>query len=132
MKKILVNTLAVGAMSIAFITGCRKDITLVLKNDAAVSGTVSLSKDLAPIFTKNCAISGCHADGGHNPDLVAAKAYSSLKSGNYVDTTTPANSIIYKRLTGKLSPAMPMGGASNPSNINGLILAWIKQGAKNN
>jgi len=27
---------------------------------------------------------------------------------------------------------MPLGAANNPSNINNLMLAWIKQGAKNN
>jgi len=27
---------------------------------------------------------------------------------------------------------MPLGAATNPSNINALMLAWIKQGAKNN
>ncbi len=132
MKKILLNTLAVCAALAVLTTGCRKDTTLIVRSDSAVSGTVSFSKDLVPIFAKNCALSGCHADGGKSPTLTASKAYASLKGGNFVDTTKPANSIIYERLTGKLNPSMPLGGASNPSNINGLILAWIKQGAKNN
>ncbi len=132
MKKIAITTLALGVLSVALITGCQKDTTLYIRNEVAVSGTVSFKKDLVPIFTANCALSGCHASGGHKPDLSSDKAYNSLKSGKFVDTTTAASSIIYERLTGKLSPAMPMGKATNPSNINSLILAWIKQGAKNN
>lgn len=132
MKKIIVTPIALGMMLIAMITGCVKDNTLILQpQSVAVTNKVSFSKDMEPIFTKNCALSGCHADGGHTPHLSADKAYNSLMS-KYVDTKTPDNSILFKRLTGKLSPAMPMGKASNPSNINSLVLAWIKQGAKNN
>jgi hypothetical protein len=132
MKKLLVNTLAFGVLCIASTTGCRKDTTVYIQDASAVSGTVSFSKDLVPIFTKNCALSGCHADGGHIPDLMAVNAYSSLKAGSFLDTTTGTNSIVYKRLTGQLTPSMPMGGTNNPSNIEGLLIAWIKQGAKNN
>jgi len=130
MKKI--TPIALGVILIATITGCRKDSTLIIQPQAvAVTNAVSFSNDMVPIFTKNCALSGCHADGGHTPHLSADKAFSSLMS-KYIDTKTPDNSILYKRLTGKLSPAMPMGKASNPSNINSMVLAWIKQGAKNN
>ncbi len=132
MKKIWVNTLAVGALSIILTAGCRKDVTLVIKNESAVSGTVSFSKDLVPIFAKNCALSGCHADGAHAPDLMSGKAYNSLKNGHFIDTVSATNSIIYERLIGKLTPSMPLGGSSNPSNIEGILLAWVKQGAKNN
>jgi hypothetical protein len=62
---------------------------------------------------------------------MADNAYNSLMS-KYVDIKTPENSILYERLTGKLSPSMPMGRTNNPSNINSLVLAWITQGAKNN
>jgi hypothetical protein len=115
------------------IAGCEKNITLTIRPATVeVTDTVSFTKDLVPIFAKNCALSGCHATGGHVPNLMADKAYNSLGNGNFVNLITPENSIIYERLTGKLSPSMPLGGASNPSNINALILAWIKQGAKNN
>ena len=132
MKKILVTSIALGVILIFGITGCQKDTTLYIKNEVAVTTTVAFGKDIVPIFASNCAISGCHADGGHVPNLTPTKAYNSLINGKYIDTKTPANSIIYERLIGKLSPAMPFGKASNPSNINSLMLAWIKQGAKNN
>ena len=133
MKKIIVTTFVVSVILITLITGCQKDTTLIIQPAATtVTDTVSFSKSLIPIFTANCALSSCHASGGHAPDLTAAKAYNSLISGKFVDTKNPETSIIYERLTGKLTPAMPMGATTNPSNIEGLILAWMKQGAKNN
>lgn len=121
-------------MLIAVITGCQKNTTLILKDvPVVVTKTVSFSKDLVPLFTANCAITGCHATGGHAPDLMPDKAYNSLiNDPDFVLVKDPENSTLYKRLTGKLSPAMPMGKPSNPSNINSLVLAWIKQGAKKN
>jgi hypothetical protein len=50
----------------------------------------------------------------------------------FVDTKSAETSILYERLIGKLSPQMPMGAAKNPGNLNNLVLAWIKQGAKKN
>ena len=87
---------------------------------------------MIPIFAKNCAVSGCHNTGGLKPDLTADKAYNSLINGKYVDVGTPESSEIYLWLTGKRAATMPVGAANNPSNINALVLAWIKQGAKNN
>jgi len=133
MKNKIVTFVALGVMIIALITSCEKNITLIIKPQAVeVTDTVSFSKDLIPIFSVNCAISGCHATGGRAPDLMADKAYSSLMNGNYINVADPESSTLYERLTGKLSPAMPMGKAGNPSNVNALVLAWIKQGAKKN
>jgi hypothetical protein len=114
------------------VQGCYKATTVKIDNSPAITETVSLSKDLIPIFTKSCALSGCHAAGGQKPDLSSASAYNSLIKGNYVNIATPSGSIIYLWLTGKESVSMPIGAANNPSNVNALTLAWITQGAKNN
>src|SRR5665647_990698 len=104
MKKIII--IATFSLGVLLIAGCRKDTTLIIKDEPVpVTKTVSFSKDLVPIFSKNCALSGCHATGGHVPNLMADKAYNSLMS-KYVDTKTPENSIVYERLIGKLSPSM--------------------------
>ena len=130
MKKII--TLVV-IPCLLFIGGCEKDTTLIIKDvPVIVSKTVSFSGDIAPIFSQSCSLSGCHGAGGHIPNLVADNAYTSLMSGGFIDITTPENSKLYQILTGKLTPVMPMGAPNNPSNINGLVLAWIKQGAKKN
>ena len=113
-------------------TGCYKATTFSYPTDVEVTRTVSLSTDLVPVFSKNCALSGCHNSGGLKPDLSADKVYNSLINGNYVNTGTPESSEIYLWLTGKRAAAMPVGAPNNPSNINQLVLAWIKQGAKNN
>jgi hypothetical protein len=131
MKKIIIATAVLGGFLIA---GCAKDTTYTIKDvPIVITKTVSFAKDINPLFTANCALSGCHATGGHVPNLMADKSYASLtKDAAFVNVKNPSSSILYERLTGVLSPSMPMGKTTNPSNINNLVLAWIKQGAKNN
>ena len=131
MKKIIAITVLV-IMVILIVPGCYKVATVEIDNSPAVTTTVSISKDLVPIFSKSCALSGCHSSGGHVPDLSSANAYNSLVKGGYIDKTNPSNSKLYLWLTGKEAIAMPMGATNNPSNINALALAWITQGADNN
>ena|ERR1035437_2284111 len=132
-KKLLAGAFGMLLLVVILISGCRKDTTVIIPlKPPGITRAVSFSKDLVPIFSTNCALSGCHAGGGHAPDLESDKAYNSLTNGNFINKTAPESSIIYERLTGKLTPSMPMGAAPNPSNIEGLLLAWIKQGAKKN
>ena len=112
--------------------GCYDATTLVIDNSPAVTKTVSFKTDLIPIFDKSCNMAGCHNTGGKQPDLTADKAYASLTIGNYLNIAAPDQSVVYLYLVGKKNPQMPLGAANNPSNINKLMLAWIKQGAKNN
>ena len=132
-KKIIAIALILVATCMFFVTGCYKVTTLVIPNTGQeITTEVSLTKDLAPLFTANCSISGCHNSGGIKPDLTADKVYNTLINGSYVNLSAPENSEIYLWLTGKRSTVMPVGAANNPSNINQYVLAWIKQGAKNN
>jgi hypothetical protein len=132
-NKIIAITLGMFIVVVIAISGCQKDTTVYIPLAApSVTKTVSFSKDLVPIFTANCAKSGCHVAGGKSPNLTADKAYSSIVDGGLINKATPESSKIYERLTGKLTPSMPIGGAANPSNIEGLLIAWIKQGAKKN
>ena len=113
------------------ISGCSKTTTVLVDNSPAITETVQFSKTIVPIFSKSCATSGCHS-GSVAPNLSDATAYNALVTGNYLNLTNSASSDVYLWLTGKKSATMPLGSANNPSNINALILAWIKQGAKNN
>jgi hypothetical protein len=130
------NEIKTGFIMIAlmgfFISGCVKDDTLLITNNKVVTAKVSFSKDLVPLFTSNCATSGCHVADHQPPDLEAADAYNSLKALNMLNLTNPQSSLIYERLSGAVKPSMPMNAPNNPSNINNLVLAWIKQGALNN
>ncbi len=131
MKKLIV-TIIPALLALLVVSGCYKDVTVKVDNSPAVTKPVSFGKDIIPVFTKSCALSGCHNAGGQAPDLSAADAYNSLTAGNFLNKTTPANSTLYLWLTGKEAEAMPFGADNNPSNINALTLAWITQGAKNN
>ena len=132
-KKIIAIALILVTTGMFFTTGCYKVKTLVIPNTGEeVTTPVSLTGDIIPILNKSCNVSGCHSSGGIKPDLTADKAYNTLINGNYVDLANPDKSEIYLWLTGKRSATMPVGAANNPSNINQLVLAWIKQSAKNN
>jgi hypothetical protein len=120
------------ATCVIFVTGCYKVTTLNVPTDQEVTTPVSLASDLIPLFHQSCSISGCHNNGGLKPDLSDDNAYSTLINGDYINVTDPEQSEIYLWMTGKRATAMPVGAANNPSNINQLVLAWIKQGSKNN
>lgn len=124
---ILLLTVAITLM----ISGCSKTTTVIVDNSPAITETVQFSKTIVPILIQSCAASSCHG-GSIAPNLTAANAYTSLSAGKYLDVSDPSNSEVYLWLTGKKSATMPLGGANNPSNINALILAWIRQGAKDN
>jgi len=119
------------AIIMLVITGCYKSDTLVVNAGSQITETMSFAKDINPILTANCALSGCHVAGGHTPDLTAAKAYNSLSVGGYFKANDPDNSVMMQWLTGKKSPAMPLGNGPN-ATINAKIYAWINQGAQNN
>ncbi len=130
-KKIIGIGLILSSAFMLTMIGCSKSTTVIEDNSPAITGTVSFSKDIQPILTKSCALSGCHS-GSVAPNLTSATAYNALTNGNFLSVGTPANSLVYLWLTGKESATMPLGATNNPSNINALMLAWIKQGAKNN
>jgi len=111
--------------------GCSKSSTYVQSPGSDITQTLSYTKDIAPILAGSCALSGCHAKGGHVPDLSAANAYISLSAGGYIKANDPDNSVLILWLTGKKSPAMPLGSGPN-ADINARVYAWIKQGANNN
>jgi hypothetical protein len=132
-KKIIAIVILLVITGGVFTTGCYKVTTLVIPDTGQeVTTTVSLTNDIIPILNKSCNVSGCHSSGGQNPDLTAGKVYNSLVNGNYFNLANPDQSEIYLWLTGKRPVTMPEGAANNPSNINQLVLAWVKQGAKNN
>ena len=127
-KKIIGFTLAI--FSILVVTGCYKDRVVPLSSQVVViSGPVHFSTDVLPIFTKSCALSGCHATGAHIPDLTPSNAYNSINSANLISTGSPESSEMYQWLIGKRGTQMPPNGLD--PTINATVLAWIKQGAKN-
>jgi hypothetical protein len=120
----LVFVLAVFAISL---DACYYDEVASIEG---VPTNVSLKNDVQPIFNRDCNMSGCH-DGvpAHKPSLTPANAYEALTGGGYVNTTDPANSVLYLSVNGG---GMPAGRAPLSENDKKLILGWITDGAKNN
>ena len=119
-----------SAVLIVLLPGCYKTVTVTQSTGTEVTTPVSFKADLIPIFNKSCNMSGCHSAGGQVPDLTPPNAYRSIFEEDLVDINDPEGSEIMGWLTGQIKPAMPLGAQTNPSNINNLMLAWIKQGAK--
>ena len=90
---------------------------------------ISFVNEILPIFTTGNNCTECHRAGGTSPDLSEANAYNSINSAKYINQTQPEESLIYK------VPA-PNSSTHRHKVFSGqqaaLILAWIKQGAKNN
>jgi hypothetical protein len=113
--------------SVAF-AGCYKDILSPGQDPNAPPQFVSFSGDLQPIFTANCALSGCHDGASHNPDLREGTSYQSLTTKGFVNTLVPNQSKIYNVV---YSGEMPPSGALKPADMQ-RILDWIRNGAPNN
>jgi hypothetical protein len=85
--------------------------------------SVKFSLSIQPIFSANCAKSGCHIKGVQAPDLSLGDAYTSLIYYGYVDTDFPESSILYQKIT--------TGSMKDKATDTdrALILKWIQQGA---
>jgi hypothetical protein len=103
----------------------------------------SFASDIQPIFTANCALSGCHAaPGQHGLILSAGQSYSLLVNVNSVEVPTlmrvrpslPDSSYLVIKIEGRQSVGVQMPATGTPlssTNIQ-LIRNWITKGAQNN
>lgn len=100
---------------------------------AAVStlGAQSFEKDVQPIFRQHCY--GCHASNVKIGSLDVQTHEGIMKGGNQGTVIVPGKateSRLYLTLTGKLAPAMPMGGKPLAAGELEVIQRWIDAGAK--
>ncbi|MDX1407344.1 MAG: hypothetical protein R3330_04405 [Saprospiraceae bacterium] len=109
--------------------GCYYDQVLP-EPDPEPIDTVSFSMDVIPIFNMSCNTSSCHGAGAVAPDLSPANAYQALSTGGYINVTEPELSELYQWMRGNRDIPMPITGPN--SEYNGIVLAWIKQGALDN
>jgi tricorn protease-like protein/mono/diheme cytochrome c family protein len=88
------------------------------------------SKDVAPIFAKNCVI--CHSKTAHKNDLVL-DSYDALMKGGKRGPSIVAHdadaSILVEMLEGKLIPRMPLDDDPLPAADIATIKSWINAGA---
>ena len=127
MKKLIV--IASGFLLFSFgLTSCFYDKELD-QNAGGLPTNVSLSNDVQPIFTKNCALSGCHdATPTQKPSLVLGASYNALVQGGFLNVTVPTAGILYREISEQhMPPGIPL--SSRDANM---IIAWLQEGAKNN
>lgn len=133
MKKSILKYIVVVVFihSIAIVS-CRKDIGPIVIPPVNPP-PVSFVNDIQPIFDASCV--SCHDEFHQYLNLKPCCSYYELlftgTNAPYVDTINPEQSMIYMRLMGTASPAMPFGNPL-PQNEIDLVLRWIQEGAKNN
>lgn len=111
----------------------------------ALEPPVSFAASVQPIFSANCATSGCHTGGSPlaGLNLEPGQAYGNIV--NVASTQIPAiqrvlpgdasNSYLYQKITdamGIMGSPMPFGSFPLPQDDIDAIEAWINQGALNN
>jgi hypothetical protein len=108
--------------------------------------SVSYSRQVQPLFTRNCAVSGCHVPGNPMAGLVLASGFSydalvnvkaTQTSDLRVEPTNPSGSYIYKKITQNPPPVgwqmpAPATGSVLTKDEKDLVGRWILQGAANN
>jgi hypothetical protein len=124
MKRLLIF----GALLLFVTVGlqsCYKDVILPKVATTKPPQFVSFSNDLQPVFTTNCALSGCHVKGGQTPYLTPDVSYQQLLGG-YVNTVKPEQSELYIMINGNMQ--VHIQDAVDRQRI----YDWIRNGAPNN
>ncbi len=100
--------------------------------DCVEKSNISFAKEIQPMFTQSCAVSGCHSENDQASalDLSEGNAYISLKQQGLTDSLQAERSMLYVRMNDKKNPMPPSGKLSKCDIM--LVLQWLKEGAKNN
>src|SRR4051794_33104025 len=112
-------------------TSCEKDYhyiepVVVPPPPDTTLAPISFNNSIQPIFTTNCAVSGCHDGNNYDPDLRSSFSRDALFNMGDIDTITPTNSILYHRITlpSADNDFMPQGGSPLSSTEINSILRW--------
>ena len=124
MKRLLIYAGSLFFVS-TVLSSCYKDVILPAVATTKPPQYVSFSSDLQPIFTTNCALSGCHVKGSQMPYLSADLSYQQLLGG-FVNTIKPDQSEIYIQINGNMQVHIPNADDRQK------IYDWIRNGAPNN
>ncbi|MEN8249583.1 MAG: hypothetical protein ABFS32_11670 [Bacteroidota bacterium] len=118
-KSVIVSLL----LYLAFTTSCYYE-TITPELPEPPEGDVSFATEIQPIFTAKCI--SCHPTMG-GLDLTEGNAYSNINDPKYINSTTPAESLIYTKADASGSHPAKYTAAESL-----LLLTWIEQGANNN
>jgi hypothetical protein len=107
------------------LSSCYKDVILPKTSSTAPPQFVSYSSELQPLWTSNCALSGCHVAGSQAPYLTPDVSYKQLLGG-YVNTAYPEQSKLYIAINGIMQVHIPDAADRQK------VYDWIRNGAPNN
>jgi hypothetical protein len=124
MKRLLIYA-GLLVLMVFSLASCYKDVILPPVVSTKPPQYVSFSGDLQPIFTTNCALSGCHVKGSQVPYLTPDVSYQQLLGG-FVNTVKPQQSELYIMINGNMQVHIP--DAADRQRI----YDWIRNGAPNN
>jgi hypothetical protein len=124
MKRLLIYAGLLFSVSLV-LSSCYKDVILPATVSTKPPQYVSFSSELQPIFTTNCALSGCHVKGSQAPYLSADVSYQQLLGG-FVNTIKPDQSELYIQINGNMQVHIPNADDRQK------IYDWIRNGAPNN
>ncbi len=94
------------------------------------SATVSYSRDVQPIFDRNCVV--CHGGSAGLWLDSYERVMAGSERGPVVVPGDPEASELYRRITGASQPSMPLGQPPLPPQEIETIRRWIAEGAPKN
>ncbi len=123
--KQLLSTLSV-LLLLGIITSCysdnKEDLYSNYQNNCDTTSTTFMAT-IKPIFTENCALSGCHN---------TVNRQSGLDLNSYTDIESIAkDNRLHDRIMGNQVAIMPPSGMLSQCDID-KILKWVRNGAQNN
>lgn len=124
MKRLLIYNGLLFFLSFG-LSSCYKDVILPSVSVTQPPQYVSFSNDLQPIFSANCALSGCHVAGSQMPYLSSDLSYQQLLGG-FVNKIVPTQSTLYIEINGNMEVHIPNAADRQK------IYDWIRNGAPNN
>ena len=104
-------------------------------SDGTVTGVTytCFSRDILPVLSNSCAISGCHNAASHKEGVVTT-SYQTLINSDIIKSGNPAESKLYKVMTASagsedIMPPKPYSPIAKA--VTDSIFKWIQHGAKN-
>jgi len=141
MHKIFLSSILIFIVFI-LISSCSEDNPTEPGNPNVSEPNPTLSSIQSKVFTTTCALTGCHGNSGTQANLNLTNGQSFTNLVGVTSLLSPPskrvvagdseNSILIKRITGQVSPRMPLNRAKLSDAIIDSIAKWIDNGALNN
>ena len=119
MKRSFKSTYFIWLLSTALLMNCTSDNEEDLFDQDPCDETVSLTNNVQPIVSNNCAVSGCHVSGAQSPNLSTKQ--------NIIDRASRI-----KQRTQSRSMPPPGSGITLTEEEMATLSCWVDNGANDN